>query len=105
VLRLTPWRIAISTASRTLILFHAGASVRTIWVVVGKPSTPTPVGLFAIVWAIRWNPNDFLGSRVLMLSAHSNVLQAFDGGDGTIGIHGRGGVSLLDPLGSAPSHG
>jgi hypothetical protein len=48
---------------------------------------------------------DFLDSWVLTLSAHSNVLQAFDGGDANVGIHGRGGSSLLDPLGSARSHG
>jgi lipoprotein-anchoring transpeptidase ErfK/SrfK len=82
-----------------------GAPIRTISVVVGKPSTPTPLGLFAIAWAIPWHPTDFLGSWVLELTAHSNVLQEFDGGDGTVGIHGRGGASLLDPLGSARSHG
>jgi lipoprotein-anchoring transpeptidase ErfK/SrfK len=101
----TPWRIQVSTAARTLTLFKAGKAVRTVSVVVGKPSTPTPTGLFAIAWAIPWNPNDFLGSWVLELTAHSNVLQSFDGGDGTVGIHGRGGTSLLDPLGSALSHG
>ena len=101
----TPWRIDVSRATRTLTLFRAGRSVRTISVVVGKPSTPTPTGLFAIAWAIPWHPNDFLGSWVLELTAHSNVLQQFDGGDGTVGIHGRGGASLLDPLGSAASHG
>jgi lipoprotein-anchoring transpeptidase ErfK/SrfK len=101
----TPWRIDVSTARRTLTLFRAGRSVRTVSVVVGKPSTPTPTGLFAIAWAIPWHPNDFLGSWVLELTAHSNVLQQFDGGDGTVGIHGRGGTSLLDPLGSAASHG
>ena len=105
VVEKTPWRIQVSTAQRTLTLLRAGASVRTLSVVVGKPSTPTPVGLFAIVWAIPWNPNDFLGSWVLELSGHSDVLQHFDGGDGTVGIHGRGGASLLDPLGSASSHG
>ena len=105
VVEKTPWRIDVSTAGRTLTLFRAGRPVRTISVVVGKPSTPTPTGLFAIAWAIPWHPNDFLGSWVLELSAHSNVLQQFDGGDGTVGIHGRGGTSLLDPLGSAASHG
>jgi lipoprotein-anchoring transpeptidase ErfK/SrfK len=103
--RQDPWRIEISTAARTLTLFHTGAAVRTVSVVVGKPSTPSPTGLFAITWAIPWNPNDFLGSWVLELIAHSDVLQQFDGGDGTVGIHGRGGTSLLDPLGSAASHG
>jgi lipoprotein-anchoring transpeptidase ErfK/SrfK len=105
VVRMTPWRIDASTASRTLTLLRAGKAVRTISVVVGKPSTPTPTGLFAIAWAIPWHPNDFLGSWVLELTAHSDVLQQFDGGDGTVGIHGRGGASLLDPLGSAASHG
>ena len=101
----TRWRIGISTSRRTLTLFRDGEPVRTVSVVVGKPSTPTPTGLFAVAWAIRWKPNDFLGSWVLELTAHSDVLRRFDGGDGTVGIHGRGGSSLLDPLGSAASHG
>ena len=105
VLEKTPWRIEISTEQRTLTLLRAGVPVRTVSVVVGKPSTPTPPGLFAIVWAIPWNPNAFLGSWALELTAHSDVLQHFDGGDGTIGIHGRGGASLQDPLGTADSHG
>jgi lipoprotein-anchoring transpeptidase ErfK/SrfK len=42
---------------------------------------------------------------VLELTAHGNVLQQFEGGDGMVGIHGRGGTSLRDPLGSALSHG
>lgn len=104
-LRPTPWRIVVSRAHRTLTLWRSGKRVRTVSVVVGKPSTPTPTGLFAIVWAVPWHPNDFLGSWVLTLTGHSDVLQEFDGGDGTVGIHGRGGTSLLDPLGSASSHG
>jgi lipoprotein-anchoring transpeptidase ErfK/SrfK len=105
VVEKTSWRIEVSTAGRTLTLFRGGRRVRAISVVVGKPSTPTPTGLFAIAWAVPWHPNDFLGSWVLELTAHSNVLAQFDGGDGTVGIHGRGGASLLDPLGSASSHG
>jgi lipoprotein-anchoring transpeptidase ErfK/SrfK len=105
VLAATRWRIVVSTASRTLTLFRSGKPMRTVSVVVGKPSTPTPDGLFAVAWAIPWHPTDFLGSWVLELTAHSDVLQQFDGGDGTVGIHGRGGTSLLDPLGSAASHG
>jgi lipoprotein-anchoring transpeptidase ErfK/SrfK len=105
VVQPTPWRIQVSTARRTLTLFRSGKAVRTLTVVVGKPSTPTPGGVFAIVWAIPWNPNAFLGSWVLELTAHSGVLRRFDGGDGTVGIHGRGGASLQDPLGSARSHG
>ena len=105
VLERTQWRIVVSTANRTLTLLRAGRPIRTITVVVGKPSTPTPLGLFAVAWAIPWHATDFLGSWVLELTAHSDVLQQFDGGDGTVGIHGRGGASLLDPLGTAASHG
>jgi lipoprotein-anchoring transpeptidase ErfK/SrfK len=39
------------------------------------------------------------------LTARSDVLQEFDSGDGTVGIHGRRAASLLDPLGSAASQG
>ena len=51
------------------------------------------------------NPGGFLGRWALHLTAYSDVLDDFGGGPGTIGIHGRGGASLLDPLGSAASHG
>jgi lipoprotein-anchoring transpeptidase ErfK/SrfK len=42
---------------------------------------------------------------VVQLTAFSDVLEHYDGGDGAIGLHGRDGLSLLDPLGSARSHG
>jgi lipoprotein-anchoring transpeptidase ErfK/SrfK len=35
----------------------------------------------------------------------SKVLFNFGGGPGCVSIHGRGGASLIDPLGSAASHG
>ena len=73
--------------------------------VIGAPATPTPTGLFSIIGALRSSPNAFLGSWIRPLTAHSNALQEFEGGDGTVGVHGRGGASLLDPLGSARSHG
>jgi lipoprotein-anchoring transpeptidase ErfK/SrfK len=101
----TPWRIDVVTRRRTLNVYRAGARIRSIRVVVGTRGTPTPVGLFAVTWAIRWHPHDFLGSWVLEVTAHSNVLQHFDGGDGRVAIHGRGGNSFLDPLGSARSRG
>jgi L,D-transpeptidase-like protein len=105
IVRPNPWRIVVSTADRSLSVYRAGHLVRRVPVVVGKPGTPTPLGLFSIIGAWSSPPNAFLGSWILPLTAHSDVLQQFDGGDGTVGIHGRGGASLLDPLGSASSHG
>jgi lipoprotein-anchoring transpeptidase ErfK/SrfK len=86
-------------------VYRAGRPIATFTVVVGKSSTPTPAGLFAIQEKQSENPGDFMGSWVMPLAAHSNALRSFEGGDGQIGIHGRGGASLLDPLGSAASHG
>lgn len=100
-----PWRIAVSRAQRRMRVYQSGHQVASFTVVVGKPSTPTPAGRFAIQEKQSENPGDFMGSWVMPLAAHSNVLNNFDGGDGQIGIHGRGGASLLDPLGSAASHG
>lgn len=105
VIRPTPWRLVVSRSSRTLTVFRNGRRLRVLAVVVGKPSTPTPRGLFSIVDVWRSEPDAFVGSWVLGLTAHSDVLRHFEGGTGEVGIHGRGGESLLDPLGSAASHG
>lgn len=100
------WRIEVSRAARTLTVWHAGAVVRRARVVVGKAKTPTPGGTFAIADLLRQpDSKGFAGSWVLPLTAHSNVLEHFDGGDGQVALHGRGGASLKDPLGSARSHG
>jgi hypothetical protein len=104
-LRPTPWRIVVSSRARSISLYRDGGRLRRFRVVVGAPATPSPRGLFSIISVWRWNPSDFLGSYILPLTAHSNVLQEFGGGDGRVGIHGRGGSSLLDPLGAARSHG
>jgi hypothetical protein len=104
-LRSTRWRIVVSRRARTLAVYRDGDRRRRIRIVIGAPGTPTPRGHFSIVGVWRWNPADFLGSYILPLTAHSDVLQEFGGGDGRVGIHGRGGASLNDPLGSARSHG
>ena len=104
-LRPTRWRIVISRRPRTLAVYRDGDRQRRFRVVVGAPGTPTPHGLLSFIGVWRWNSADFLGSYILPLTAHSDVLQEFGGGDGRVGIHGRGGASLLDPLGSARSHG
>jgi hypothetical protein len=105
VARRTRWRLVVSVRARTIAVFRGGDLRRRFRVVVGAPGTPTPRGLFSIQGVWRWNPADFLGSFLLPLTAHSHVLQEFGGGDGRVGIHGRGGASLLDPLGAARSHG
>jgi lipoprotein-anchoring transpeptidase ErfK/SrfK len=102
----TPWRVVVSISHRTLTLYKGGKIVRSVMSVVGAPSTPTPTGLYAIATAVRQpDPGGFYGPWVLHLNAFSNVLRSFEGGPGTIGIHGRAGASLSTPLGTAGSHG
>jgi hypothetical protein len=105
LVRPTRWRLLVSLAARTVTLYRAGVYVYRARVVIGARNTPTPRGLFAIASVWRSPAASFLGSYILPLTAHSNALSHFDGGDGLLAIHGRGGASLLDPLGSASSHG
>jgi lipoprotein-anchoring transpeptidase ErfK/SrfK len=107
VLHRDPWRISVSRKRRAVKVYLADRLVRTFAVVVGKPSTPTPAGLFAIAAELpQPSPGkNFEGAWVLPLTAHSEVLRHFEGGDGQVALHGRGGASLIDPLHSARSHG
>ncbi|HUA12826.1 MAG TPA: L,D-transpeptidase [Solirubrobacteraceae bacterium] len=105
-LTVDPWSVHVSRAHRSVAVYYRGRRRRLFRAVVGKPSTPTPSGLYAIAAEIRQrDPAGFVGSWVMPLTAHSDVLHRFDGGDGQVALHGRGGVSLLDPLGTALSHG
>lgn len=102
----TPWRVRVDLSSRTLRLFRRGRLVKRARIVVGAPTTPTPTGSFAIREVVKQpDPNGFSGPWIFHLNANSERLKSFDGGDGTIGIHGRSGAALADPLGSRRSHG
>ncbi len=100
------WRVRIDRRRRALTVFRDGRVVKRHRVVVGKPSSPTPRGEFAISELLRQRPmDDFLGAWVLPLTAYSGTYRQFGGGPGRIAIHGRSGASLRDPLGAAASHG
>jgi lipoprotein-anchoring transpeptidase ErfK/SrfK len=106
VLRPTRWRVEIDVGARTVSALRDGRLMRRFGAVVGAPATPTPRGRFAIYEVARQpDPFGFLGPVALHLTAHSAVLDDYGGGPGRVALHGRGGASLLDPLGSAASHG
>jgi lipoprotein-anchoring transpeptidase ErfK/SrfK len=101
-----PWWIDVSLSRRLVQVFRDGSLVRRFAAVVGAPSTPTPVGLYAVYEADpQPSAGDFVGSWVIQLTAFSDVLDNYGGGPGRVAIHGRGGASLADPLGTARSHG
>jgi len=102
----TSYWVEVRRAKRRVTIYRKGKPIRSFRAVIGKPSTPTPLGLAAIYERDRQpNPRDFLGPWALSLTAHSNVLESYGGGPGRVAIHGRAGASLRDPLGSARSHG
>jgi lipoprotein-anchoring transpeptidase ErfK/SrfK len=102
----TRWRVVVSRGRRQATVYRNGRVARRMRVVVGAPSTPTPLGRFAVYEAIRQeNPGGFIGPWALHLTAFSNVLDNYGGGPGRVALHGRAGASLRDPLGTARSHG
>jgi hypothetical protein len=106
VVHRVPWRIDVSLSRRLVRVFRNGSVARRFNAVVGASSTPTPVGLYAVYEADpQPSARDFVGSWVIQLTAFSDVLDNYGGGPGRVAIHGRGGASLGDPLGTARSHG
>ena len=82
-------RIEINTRTRRLVLLRGKKRILTVPAVIGRPGTPTPRGLHAIAENINTNsPLSYLGPRVLALSAHSEVINYFRGGNGRVAIHG-----------------
>jgi len=106
VLQHVPWWVEVSLSRKEVQIYRDGKLVRRFRAVIGAPRTPTPTGLFAVYDSVAQPSRDgFLGPWALHLTAFSNVLENYGGGPGRVAIHGRGGASLVDPLGSARSHG
>lgn len=98
--------IEVRKRNRRLVVFKDGRKIRRYRVVIGNPATPTPTGLAAIYERNRQpNPNEFLGPWALPITSLSATIKNYGGGPGRIAIHGRGGESYKNPLGSARSHG
>lgn len=95
-------RIVVSIPDRKLVLFEGDRALRVYAVAVGKSSTPTPHGKFAIInrvpnptyfartGAVAPGANNPLGSRWMGLSAQG------------YGIHG---TNVPSSIGKAASHG
>jgi hypothetical protein len=99
----TSWHLVVDLARRQVTAYRAGRVMRTLQAVVGKPSTPTPIGEFFVEETLRMAPGEPGGPFALATSARSNALQEFEGGPGQIAIHGRD--NLGGTPGNAESHG
>ncbi|HLX32940.1 MAG TPA: L,D-transpeptidase [Gaiellaceae bacterium] len=99
----TRWHIVVETSKRRVIVYRDGRPRRAFRAIVGKPSTPTPIGEFFVEESIALQPTDVGAPFALALSARSDVLQEFDGGPGQIALHGLKNIG--GALGTAISHG
>ena len=99
----TPYRLIVRLRSHKLQLWQARDLLATYPVAVGTKSTPTPRGVFYVVELLKpLSPHGSYGPFSFGLSAHSQVLKQFAGGDGRVGLHGTNEPGLL---GSNVSHG
>jgi len=97
------YRIVVRLRAHKLQLWRKRHLLATYPVATGTTSTPTPRGLYYIVELLQpSNPGGSYGPYSFGLSAHSNVLKTFAGGDGRVGLHGTNEPGLI---GSSVSHG
>jgi lipoprotein-anchoring transpeptidase ErfK/SrfK len=97
------YRVRVDLRRHRLLVWRRGRLVMRQPVGVGRSETPTPVGLYYVVELIQTDdPHGAYGPYAFGLSAHSDVLRRFDGGDGQVGIHG---TDYPQGLGTDVSHG
>jgi lipoprotein-anchoring transpeptidase ErfK/SrfK len=95
-------RIVISIADRKLVLFEGERVLRVYDVAVGKRSTPSPQGKFAIINRVP-NPT-WYGPSIVVAPGKSNPL-----GSRWMGLSAKGygihGTNVPSSIGKAASHG
>jgi lipoprotein-anchoring transpeptidase ErfK/SrfK len=98
-----PYHIQVGVAAHQITVFNATQPVYQGPVAVGAPATPTPPGLYYTRVLLQTpDPGSVYGPFAYGLSAHSDALTTFEGGDAEIGIHGNNDASAL---GKSVSHG
>lgn len=80
------YAINVDRASFTLEILSGGKSIGKWTIGTGKAEHPTPPGRAYIIASIEETKNTY-SPIVLPLSYHSNSLETFGGGPGTVGLH------------------
>jgi L,D-transpeptidase catalytic domain len=84
-----PYRIEVDLEDRRLTAYRGDRIILREPAAVGTASTPTPTGrFFTTLLAEPDDPSGPYGPFALGLSAYSEVLDTFAGGDGQVAIHG-----------------
>lgn len=93
--------VRIWVGARKLGLYDAGRTLGIWTVAVGAAGTPTPTGR-TFVLALLAPPHPTYSRLILPLGFHSDTLDTYGGGPGTVGLHGWPDASVF---GQAVSHG
>jgi lipoprotein-anchoring transpeptidase ErfK/SrfK len=99
--RTSAYLVRVHLGSRRLELFNQGTSIGSWTVAIGKPSTPTPTGRTFLLGSFT-DPKQSFSPVILPLGAHSDSLDSYGGGPGTVALHGWPDP---DVFGQAVSHG
>ncbi len=99
--RKTPYVVRVHVGSRRMELVRDGETVGEWSVAVGAPATPTPTGRTFLLGSIVDEAQGF-SPVILPLGTHSDTLDTYGGGPGTVALHGWTDPSVF---GKAISHG
>lgn len=81
--------IVIELAERKLTYVVDGVEVLATDVAIGTDDNPTPTGRYFVTDSVTLaDPNSAWGPHALGISARSEFITSFNGGDGQVGIHG-----------------
>lgn len=98
-----PYRLRVDLGQHKIKVFQGTNSTYEGPVAIGASDTPTPPGSYytrVLIQAL--DPNTVYGPFAYGLSAHSDVLTEFNGGDAEVGVHGNNDPSVL---GKSITHG
>jgi hypothetical protein len=96
-------QLVVNLSEKTLAYYEQGELVLETTVAIGTSRNPTPTGSFFVTDNVRLSdPNSPWGPYAFGLSARSNTITEYNGGDGIIGIHG---TSRPGSIGTAASLG
>lgn len=99
--RTTPYEVKVHLGSRTLEVLRDGSVLGTWTVAIGAADTPTPTGRTFVLGLIQ-DPKQKFSDYIIPLGTHSDTLDSYGGGPGTVAFHGWPDASVF---GQAISHG
>ncbi len=98
-----PFHMQVNLVEHKITVFQGTNTLYDGPVATGAPATPTPPGTYYTRVLLQSpDPTQVYGPYAYGLSAHSDVLTEYNGGDAEVGVHGNNDASVL---GKSVTHG